>query len=114
MYIEVSGRFQELLRLFPTEAWLANRIPSKPLPPPSEELTDCTLYCLQLIAEIYQLHQSGYITKKLWLLWEREIKHTLTGPVFQREWKRLTAEFDHNPNFLQYINTLMRCKRPQQ
>jgi hypothetical protein len=28
MFIEVSGRFQELLRMFPTEAWLANRNPS--------------------------------------------------------------------------------------
>jgi len=35
MFIEVTGRFQELLRLFPTEAWLANRIPSQPLPPAS-------------------------------------------------------------------------------
>jgi hypothetical protein len=114
MYIEVSGRFQELLRLFPTEAWLANRIPSQPLPPSSQELTDCTLYCLQLIAEIYQLHKSGYITKKLWVLWEREIKHTLTGPVFQREWPGLAAEFDHDADFLRYINALMACKRTRQ
>jgi hypothetical protein len=110
MFIEVTGRFQELLRLFPTEAWLANRIPSQPLPPTSQELTDCTLYCLSLIAEVYQLHKAGYITKNLWRLWEREIKHTLTGPVFKREWKRLAAEFAHNPDFLQYINRLMGCK----
>jgi hypothetical protein len=113
MFIEVTGRFQELLRLFPTEAWLANRIPSQPLPPTSQELTDCTLYCLSLILEVYQLHRAGYITKNLWRLWEREIKHTLTGPVFRREWKRLAAEFAHYPDFLQYINTLMGSK-PQQ
>src|ERR1700692_2508675 len=95
MFIEFSGRFQELLRLFPTEAWLANRIPSQPLPPTSQELNHCTLYCLLLILEVYQLHRAGYITKKLWRLWEREIKHTLTGPVFKREWKRLAAEFAH-------------------
>jgi len=113
MYIEISGRFQELLRLFPTEAWLANRMPSQPLPPSSQELTDCTLYCLQLIAEVYQLHKSAYITKDLWLLWERDIQHTLTGPVFQREWERLAADFDHNPEFLRYIDTVMRSKRPR-
>jgi hypothetical protein len=109
MFIEVTGRFQELLRLFPTEAWLANRIPSQPLPPASQELTDCTLYCLSLISEVYQLHRAGYITKKLWRLWEREIKHILTGQVFRREWIRLAAEFAHNPDFLQYINRLMGC-----
>ena len=85
MFTVVSGRFQELLRLFPTEAWLANRIPSQPLPPSSQELTDCTLYCIQLILEVYQLHKARYITKNLWLLWEREIRHALTGPVFQRD-----------------------------
>jgi len=73
-------------------------------------LTDCTLYCLSLILEVYQLHRAGYITKNLWRLWEPEIKHTLTGPVFKREWKRLAAEFTHHPDFLQYINTLMGYK----
>jgi hypothetical protein len=110
MFIEVSGRFQELLRLFPTNAWLANRDPSHPLPPPSQEITDCTLYCLQLIADVYHLQQGGYISKHLWRLWEREIKHTLSGPVFQREWEGLAAEFNHNPDFVQYIKTLMRYK----
>src|SRR5580700_2280093 len=49
MFITVTGRFQELLRLFPTEAWLANRSASQPVPPRSHEITDCTLYCLQLM-----------------------------------------------------------------
>jgi hypothetical protein len=114
MFIEVSGRFQELLRLFPTAAWLANRTRSHPLPPPSQEVTDCTLYCLQLIADVYHLHQGGYVSKHLWLLWEREIKHTLAGPIFQREWEGLAAEFTHNPDFVQYLNPLLANKRQPQ
>ena len=110
MFIVVSGRFQELLRLFPTDAWLANRSPSIPLPPPSQEVTDCTLYCLQLIADVYHLHQGGYISKHLWRLWECEIKHTLAGPIFQREWEGLAAEFTHYPYFVEYIEGLMRDK----
>src|SRR5258708_17242330 len=68
MFIEFSGRFQELLRLFPTEAWLANRNPSKPLPPPSQEVTDCTLYCIQFLSDTYHLNRVGYIPKHLWVL----------------------------------------------
>src|SRR5271166_1522486 len=86
MFIEFSGRFQDILRLFPTEAWLANRNPSQPLPPSSRELTDCTLYCIQFIADAYYLHKGGYISKSIWKLWEPEIKRTLSGPVFKREW----------------------------
>ena len=107
MFIEVSGRFQELLRLFPTEAWLANRSPSQPLPPRSREITDCTLYCFQLIADVYHVHQGGYVSKKLWTAWEREIKHILEGRVFRQEWEVLAVEFSHNVEFLNYINGLM-------
>jgi len=107
MFIEFSGRFQELLRLFPTEAWLANRNPSKPLPPSSQELTDCTLYAMQFIADVYHLHKGGYISKSVWRVWEREIRKTLTGPVFQREWHGVAAEFAHSRGFVNYINAVM-------
>src|SRR5271156_352918 len=99
MFMEVSGRFQELLRLFPTEAWLANRNPSQPMPPSSQELTDCTLYCMQFIADAYYLHKGGFISKNIWTLWEREIKRTLRGPIFRREWAGVAAEFDHDRQF---------------
>jgi len=111
MFIEISGRFKELLRLFPTEAWLANRNPGQPVPARSQEITDCTLYCLQLVADVYNLRQGRYISDKLWNVWEREIEHILEGRIFQREWESLAIEFAHNEDFLRYINALMRAKR---
>ena len=39
MFIEFSKRFEELLRLFPTEAWLANRRQDQELPPPYGKMT---------------------------------------------------------------------------
>jgi hypothetical protein len=71
-------------------------------------LTDCTLYCIQFIADAYHLHKGGFISKSIWTLWEREIKRTLSGPVFRREWAGVAAEFDHDRQFLQYIETLIR------
>ena len=53
MFVEMSRRFQDLLRMFPAEAWLANGDPSARLSPPSQEITDCTLDCIQLIADVY-------------------------------------------------------------
>ena len=111
IFIEMSRRFQDVLRMFPTEAWLANRNPSAPLPPPSQEITDCTLYCIQLVADVYHLRQGRYISKRIWSAWEREIRHTLEGPVFQREWKTVAVEFSHNRHFQGYLDTLMRAKR---
>jgi len=108
MLIEFSKRFQDLLRLFPKEAWLANRNPSRPMPPSSQELTECTLYAMQLIADVYHLRKVGYISKRVWIVWERQIRQTLAGPIFQREWQGISAEFAYSADFISYIDKLMR------
>ena len=104
MFIEFSKRFEELLRLFPTEAWLANRRPNQELPPCSREITECTLYCIQFVADVYHLHKAGYISKPLWRLWEREIRRTVKGPLFVREWSAVAAEFSHDKDFMDYLS----------
>jgi len=110
MFIEFSKRFEDLLRLFPTEAWLANRNPGQPLPPSSLELRDCTLYCIQFIADVYYLHKSRFISTRLWRIWEREIKLTLSGPLFKREWENVKTEFSHDQQFSHYITCLTQGK----
>ena len=118
MLIEFSKRFQEMLRLFPREAWLANGNPSMPMPPASQELADCTRYAMQLIADVYHLRRIGYISKRTWNVWERQIRQTLAGPVFKREWQGVSAEFAHSADFVRYINRVMGDKQntrdPQQ
>ena len=114
MYVEMSKGFQEMLRSFPTEAWLANTNPSRPMPAPSREVTDCTRYAIQFVADVYYLHKGGYISASLWRLWERAIKRTLAGRIFQREWETLSAQFDYSPDFVNYINTTMRTTRARQ
>jgi hypothetical protein len=69
--------------------WLANRNPNQLLPPSSREITDCTLYCFLLIADVYHVRQGGYISKALWKAWEGEIRHILDGRIFRREWEGL-------------------------
>ena len=107
MYIEFSARFQELLRSFPTDAWLANADSSQPLPSPTKEVTECTLYVIQFLADIYYLHKGGYLSANLWRVWERGIKKTLAGRVFRREWETLSTEFVYSPDFVDYIKTTM-------
>jgi hypothetical protein len=111
MFIECSRRFEDLLRLFPTEAWLANRNPAQPLPPSSQEVRDCTLYCIQFIADVYYLHKGRFISTNLWRLWGREIKRTLSGPLFEREWENVKAEFAHDAQFSHYITCLTQRRR---
>jgi hypothetical protein len=71
------------------------------------------LYTIQFIYDVYHLHKSGYSAKNLWTLWEREIRNTLKGRVFQREWEKVAAEFVHSREFVPYINAIMCSKRTQ-
>ena len=84
--------------------------PGQPLPPSSPELRDCTLYCIQFVADGYYLHKGRFISTSLWRLWEREIKRTLGGPLFSREWENVKAEFAHDPQFSHYISCLTQRK----
>ncbi len=108
MFIEFSNRFQQLLRTFPKEAWMANHSASLPLPPSGPQLTECAIYCIHFVADVYYLHLGGYVSAKLWRIWEREIKRTLTGPVFQRELAAVEIEFSQDNEFLVYLGGLMR------
>lgn len=110
MYIELSKGFQEMLRSFPTEAWLANTNPSRPMPSPSREVTECTLYALQFVADVYYLHKGGYLSAHLWKLFERALQRTLGGRIFQREWESLSAEFSYSPEFVHYIDVTIHPK----
>jgi hypothetical protein len=65
------------------------------------------------MADVYHLRRSGYVSKRLWVLFEREVRHTLTGPVFRREWEVVSVEFSHDCEFLRYIDELMRSYRPR-
>lgn len=112
MFLEFSKRFQDLLRLFPSEAWFANRNPAYPLPPPSQEVTDCALYCIYCIADVYHLRKRGYIPKSLWVLWKRDIDRALKGRIFEREWPNVREEFSHDNEFLGFIHTLTEGKLP--
>ena len=114
MYVEFAARFQELLRLFPTDAWLANADSSQPLAAPNKEVTGCTLYVIQYLADIYYLRKGKYLSANLWNLWERGTKKTLAGRVFRRAWETLSTEFTYSPDFVDYINRTMHSTELRQ
>jgi len=70
------------------------------------------MYSLQFVADIHNLRTAGYLSNRLWRLWEREIRDTLSGRVFRREWDKLSPEFAYNEDFVEYINALMNSKSP--
>src|SRR5215467_12536286 len=112
MYIEFSSRLNNLFRRLPAETWLANTGVADEIPPRSQELTKICVESFHIIADLYHLHQHGYVAPELWRPWHRGIKRALHGPVLQREWLVVETAFDYNPEFCVFVRRLMGESRP--
>ena len=49
-----------------------------------------------------------YLSKDIWLIWEVELKRTLSSPLYCREWPKLKVEFEAFPEFLKYIENIQK------
>jgi hypothetical protein len=104
VFIEYTKRFEEIMQSFPRNAWMARLNSESALPEPSDELSISVLKYLNLCSEEYYLCKDGYLSKRIWRIWEAELKRTLQTPLFKREWQRLSNEFQAYPEFRSYVN----------
>jgi len=107
MYIEFSSRFHNILRALPAQIWMERNAEGGQLPPRHEELTRSCLQCFHIIADLYHLHQGGYITSELWRQWQRAIRRAMQRPLLRREWLAFEGNFDHDPELCHYMRRLV-------
>jgi hypothetical protein len=108
MYIEFSARFQNMLKALPAQTWTDPDADGEQLTPRHDELTKTCLQCFHIIADLYHLHNSGFITPQLWRPWQRGIKRAMRRPVLRREWLAVEASFDHDQELCHYMRQLIR------
>jgi hypothetical protein len=110
MYIEFSSRLHHLLRTLPAQAWMDHPAEGEQLPPRDEELTKSCLQCFHVIADLYRLHQAGYITDELWRPSQRGIQRAMQRPLLRREWLAVETNFDHDPHLCRYMRRLAAAR----
>jgi len=104
LFLEFTRRFEEVMQSFPKNAWSA-RLNTEGMPPAkSKELSLSVLRYLNLCGEEYYLYKKGWLNKGIWKMWEGELIRTLRTPLFIREWKKLSSEFEAYPKFIKYVN----------
>lgn len=110
IFIEYTGRYEKIMESFPFQA-ISVRLNSEGSPPEeSQKLTLAVLKYLNLCSEEFYLFKKKYLSKDVWLIWEAELKRTLSSPLYCREWPKLKVEFEAFPEFLIYIeNIQMEC-----
>ena len=107
MFIEFSSRLHNVLRILPLETWTTTGGGDGTIPPRSEDLTKSCLQCFHIIADLYRLHQGGYISQDLWKPWQRGIRRTMQRPLLRREWLALEEAFQHAPDLCRYMRGLI-------
>ena len=106
VFIEYTKRYEEVLSSFPKEAQEVRLDLTGDPPETSKEITQAVLRYLNLCSEEYYLCDEGYLSKKIWRIWEAELKRTIQSPLLKREWIDLKKEFESYPEFSDYINSI--------
>lgn len=103
VFLEYTGRYEEIMKSFPKNAWSARFNSDEALPESTEELTMCALRYLNLCSEEFYLCENKYLSKEVWEIWEKELVRTLRTPLYRQEWIKLAEEFDAYPEFQSFV-----------
>lgn len=75
-------------------------------PPPSAPLTAALVRYLNLCSEEFYMWHGGYLSRRIWRVWERELERTLTSPLVKREWPRIRTVYEAFPEFGAFVDRL--------
>jgi hypothetical protein len=104
LFIEYTRRYDEIMGRLSSVARQSRLDLSSRPPEPSDELTLVVLKYLNLSSEEFYLCKRGYLSRRIWTIWEKELERTIQSPLFRREWKALRSEFDSYAEFQQYVD----------
>ena len=110
IFLQYTQRYETIMDCFPKDARFYRFNSEKELPPASPELTLAVLKYINLCSEEYYLWDSGQLSKKVWNIWKDELERTLQSTLVEREWKKLETEYKSYPEFIKYIQDLVKEK----
>lgn len=103
VFLAYNERYEKIIESFPSGTLESRLRLGETLPERSEELSACLLRYLNLCSEEFFLYQKGFLSKKVWNVWEPEIERMLRSPVMRREWQRIRVEFKSYPEFFNFV-----------
>jgi hypothetical protein len=103
VFLAYNERYEKIIGAFPSGAFESRLRLGETLPERTEELSMCLLRYLNLCSEEFFLYHKGFLSKKIWAIWEPEIERMLRTPVMRREWERIRIEFKSYPDFFAFV-----------
>lgn len=103
VYLAYTERYEAIMGSFPDGALESRLRLGETLPARSEDLSICLLRYLNLCSEEFFLYRSGFLSERIWTIWQPEIERMLRSPLFKREWQIIRAEFKSYPVFFAFV-----------
>ena len=103
VFLAYNERYEKIIRAFPPGALESRLRLGEKLPERSEELSVCILRYLNLCSEEFFLYRKGFLSKKIWAVWNRKSRGCYEVPVMRREWQRIRIEFKAYPDFFAFV-----------
>ncbi len=106
IFMTYTQRYEAIMACFPEGARSARFGDLTELPPSSPALNLAILRYLNLCSEEFYLCATGHLDRKLWEIWEHELKRMLQSALVRREWSTLRCEFVSYPEFLEFVEAV--------
>lgn len=103
VFLAYNERYERVIRAFPPGSLESRLRLGETLPERSEELSICLLRYFNLCSEEFFLYRQGFLSKKIWAIWEPEIIRMFRSPVLRREWQRIRVESKAYPDFFAFV-----------
>ena len=107
VFLEYTKRYNEIMDSFPSDALQSRFRLADELPVVDDKLTLVVLRYLNLCSEEFYLWKEKILDKKIWQIWEDEMKRTLRKPLYRREWETLKGEFSSYEEFSCYVEKVL-------
>ena len=106
--IEITARYATTIQSFPAQLWLAQLDPDQQLPERRAEFTVRAFQYSTTVVFAYLLHERRFLTNDVWAILQAEHRQTIASPWFAREWNVIKGQFEMYPNFIGYVDRLLR------
>jgi len=106
--IEITSRMATMFQSFPAQLWLAQLDSDQPLPERRAEFTVRAFQYSTIVVFAYLLRERRFLTNDVWAILQAEHRQTVASPWFVREWNVINGQFEMYPNFIGYVERLLR------
>jgi hypothetical protein len=98
-FLVLTERYERIMAELPHEARTATEW--DPELDPGDMIR---LRYLNLCSEEFYLHKRGLLSRRVWQVWEGEIRVTLSTPPYVDAWHRLRDQFQSYPAFIRFVD----------